>query len=84
MKATATWAELWGHVKTTLPEWRLESSGGFLPEHGGRLLLLRKRGVEPVSKLIFLKADGMFVDVTKETDHGFRVELADGPVIQPS
>lgn len=83
----ASWSEVWEHVKATLPGWRAESGLGALQADGGRLLRLRSHGAPDLAhKIVYLDADGSFVDVAKDDSMGGwwpgNVTLADGRVVR--
>lgn len=76
-----TWSEVWEHVKKNLPEWRAEQPLGVVQADGGRLVMLRRfKAAENEKKLVYLEADGSFVEVVAEDSAG-HVTLADGRIV---
>jgi hypothetical protein len=79
-----TWERVWHHVKEQRPNWRLTPPMGVVQPDGGRLLLLLRHGGAAAGELrpllVYLEADGSFVDVVREEPMTGRVELTDGRI----
>lgn len=80
-----TWERVWNHVKSQRPALRAVPPLGPPQADGGRLVLVRQQGAAKAGDLrpalVYLDANGDFIDVAREDSMSGRVELVDGRVI---